>query len=199
MKIRKKYRVESAHIVRNCTSYKCAQSIHGHSAVVEVFLESRSLDEAQMVYDFALMNNGIKEFVDAMDHCYLLCAREDERFKGFIKESCARWIELPFNMSAEMLSVFVMWGVRKVLEATSMANGEQGVVCTGIRYHETDSGWAECDEVDLQNLFLSKRYDTEIVFSRGVLQEWSRPTIELFCERIDTKFINPEVPHQIKL
>ena len=62
MKIRKEFRVESAHIVRNCTSHRCSHSIHGHSAVVEVFLESTLLDNAGMVYDFGLMKGSEESF-----------------------------------------------------------------------------------------------------------------------------------------
>ena len=46
MIIRKTYSIEGAHCVRNCTSERCSHSIHGHSAVIEVFLESRSGEKA---------------------------------------------------------------------------------------------------------------------------------------------------------
>ena len=39
MRIRKEFRVESAHIVRNCTSHRCSHSIHGHSAVIELIFD----------------------------------------------------------------------------------------------------------------------------------------------------------------
>ena len=76
MVIRKEFRVESAHIVRNCTSERCSHSIHGHSAVIELFFESDQLDNAQMVMDFGLMKASIKQFIDSMDHCYLLCDKD---------------------------------------------------------------------------------------------------------------------------
>ena len=118
MKIRKEFRVESAHIVRNCTSHRCSHSIHGHSAVVEVFLESTYLDNAGMVYDFGLMKNSVKSFVDSMDHCYILCSKDDPAFKDFIKKSCHRWIELPFNPSAECLSMYLLYGIKRIMMNT---------------------------------------------------------------------------------
>ena len=66
MRIRKEFRVESAHIVRNCTSHRCSHSIHGHSAVIELIFEGDRLDNAGMLYDFGLMKGSIKEFIDSM-------------------------------------------------------------------------------------------------------------------------------------
>ena len=48
MIIRKEFRVESAHIVRNCTSERCSHSIPGHSAVIKVFLEGNKPENADI-------------------------------------------------------------------------------------------------------------------------------------------------------
>ena len=195
MIIRKKYDVESAHIVRNCTSERCSHSIHGHSAVIEVFLESKQLDNAQMVYDFGLMKGTIKQFIDSMDHCYLLCAHDNEDFKNFIKNSCDRWIELPFNPSAEMLSIFVFNFVHKILEQTQKNNGEGNIQVKAVRYSETTTGYAECDVYDWQRLYYNK-YD-DIVFSNGVVKDWSE---DLFNILRDNSIVqNPQITQQIQL
>ncbi|MEL0028882.1 MAG: 6-carboxytetrahydropterin synthase, partial [Perlucidibaca sp.] len=47
MLIRKLFRFENAHIVRNCSSDRCRRSIHGHSYQVEVLLEAHALDHGQ--------------------------------------------------------------------------------------------------------------------------------------------------------
>lgn len=44
MIIRKQFKFEGAHIVRNCTSQRCRENIHGHSYIVEVFITSDKLD-----------------------------------------------------------------------------------------------------------------------------------------------------------
>lgn len=44
MLIRKLFRFENAHIVRGCTSRRCARSLHGHSYRVELLLEAHALD-----------------------------------------------------------------------------------------------------------------------------------------------------------
>ena len=193
MIIRKKFSVESAHIVRNCTSERCSHSIHGHSAVIEVFLESNQLDNSQMVYDFGLMKTTIKQIIDSMDHCYLLCTHDDENFKNFIKESCDRWIELPFNPSAEMLSKFVFDAVHKILKQTQKNNGEGNIRVKAVRYSETDTGYAECDQNDVDTMYVSG----PIVFSDGVTKDWSPELVKIIVN--DEQVENPVIEQQINL
>ncbi len=49
---------------------KC-ESLHGHNFVVEVAVESESLDEGGMVIDFRLLKAKTKEVLDTLDHRYL--------------------------------------------------------------------------------------------------------------------------------
>ena len=196
MIIRKKFNVESAHIVRNCTSERCSHSIHGHSAVIEVFLESNVLDNAQMVYDFGLMKSTIKQFVDSMDHCYLLCSRDSNEFKDFIKNTCDRWIELPFNPSAEMLSMFVFYGIKRILDNTVKMNGEGVIQVSSVRYHETTTGYAECDVMDIIKHKDIINFDS-VIYSEGVVKDWSR---DLYAIIYDNETVhNPIIEQQITL
>lgn len=209
MLITKIFNVESAHIVRNCTSKRCAHSIHGHSAKIEVTFEATQLDNAQMVMDFGLMSNEIKKFIDSMDHCYLLCKYDNPEFKEFIKKSCDRWIELPFNPSAEMLSMFVMWGVSSILQEMIFNNGEKPISVYSVKYHETASGSATCFMEDMMSIWNNlEGIDDEtpfIRFSRQVMTEWDSPAmVEFFTtwakEDWEMKmFINPIVKQQIDL
>jgi len=196
MKIRKEFRVESAHIVRNCTSERCSHSIHGHSAVIEVFLESRSLDNAQMVYDFGLMKGTIKQLVDSMDHCYLLCDKDSDEFKSFIKSSCDRYIVLPFNPSAEMLSVFIHRYISNILSHTVSNNGESTITVSGVRYHETTTGWAESDAADVISLW-KPEWDRVVEFSNGVVKDWSDDLKKIIFD--GDRVVNPVIDQQIDL
>lgn len=195
MVIRKEFRVESAHIVRNCTSERCSHSIHGHSAVIELFFESDQLDNAQMVMDFGLMKTSIKQFIDSMDHCYLLCDKDKPEFKEFITKECDRYIVLPFNPSAEMLSLYIFKNVSNILELTNLANGEQNVKLKAVRYHETVTGYAECNEDDLKNIW-KPEYDN-VRYSDGVLRDWSNELIQAL--QFDVRIQNPIIPQQINL
>lgn len=195
MVIRKEFRVESAHIVRNCTSERCSHSIHGHSAVIELFFESDQLDNAQMVMDFGLMKTSIKQFVDSMDHCYLLCDKDKPEFKEFITKECDRYIMLPFNPSAEMLSLYIFKNVSNILELTNLANGEQNVKLKAVRYHETVTGYAECNEDDLKNIW-KPEYDN-VRYSDGVMRDWSDELTQALL--FDVRIQNPTISQQIKL
>ena len=198
MIIRKEFRVESAHIVRNCTSHRCSHSIHGHSAVIEVFLESDMLDNAQMVYDFGLMKGTVKQFVDSMDHCYLLCSKDDEEFRDFIKSNCDRWIELPFNPSAEMLSMYILNNVQHIIDRTKKNNGEDPVLTVkAVRYHETTTGWAEASQRDLVNLYYPITKNEKVLYSQGVINDWSDDLKKILIN--DGVVTNPVVEQQIKL
>lgn len=196
MIIRKLFEVESAHIVRNCTSERCSHSVHGHSAKIELFFESNKLDNGQMVMDFGLMKNAIKQFIDSMDHCYLLCSREDREFRDFIKSHCDRYIELPFNPSAEMLSTYVLAGVNYILAHTEFNNGEAGVKCIAVRYHETRTGYAESRAEDVKAFLQNVSWD-DIEFSEGVRKDWSNELSACIDE--GEKIVNPTIEQQIIL
>ncbi len=196
MIIRKQFEVESAHIVRNCTSERCSHSIHGHSAKIELFFQSDKLDNAGMTMDFGLVKTSIKQFVDSMDHCYLLCSKEDCDFRDFIKSHCDRYIELPFNPSAEMLSTFILSGVNYILSHTKFNNGEGDVKCVGCRYHETRTGWAEAHPEDVKNFLGTLTWD-EIEFSEGVRKDWD-PDLQN-CIDNGGDIVNPVIEQQINL
>ena len=59
MIIRKLFKFEGAHIVRDCSSDRCKKSIHGHSYLAEVKFKASHLDNAGMVLDFGLMKSTI--------------------------------------------------------------------------------------------------------------------------------------------
>lgn len=198
MKIRKEFRVESAHIVRNCTSHRCSHSIHGHSAVVEVMLDGNTLDNAGMLYDFGLMKGTVKEFVDSMDHCYILCARDDQEFKDFIMNTCDRYIVVPFNPSAECLSMWIHQVINYIIRHTRTVNGEGTIKCSGVRYHETTTGWAESSMEDLQVTWNPDWSDNlKYKFSEGVMKDWSQDLKRIFL--LGEKVENPTVKQQIDL
>ena len=49
---------------------KC-ESLHGHNFIVEVAVESESLDEGGMVIDFRLLKGKTKAILETLDHRYL--------------------------------------------------------------------------------------------------------------------------------
>ena len=196
MIITKLFTVESAHIVRNCTSHRCSHSIHGHSAKIELSLESNQLDNAGMVYDFGLMKGTIKEFIDSMDHCYILCGYDNPEFIEFIQKNCDRWIMIPFNPSAEMLSLFVHRFSQIITDNTITNNGEGKIDVYSVKYWETATGSATSSKQDLDNLW-NPLWEMNIKFSDGVVKDWSNDLKNIIQK--SEKVSNPIIKQQIKI
>jgi len=177
MIIRKLFKFENAHIVRGCSTQRCSTSIHGHSYKVEVLLESNYLDNGQMVYDFGLMKNYIKELIDTFDHSITLWSEDDASYVAEMKKYSARWVELPVSPSAEQFSRVIYLMVERVLECTGMINGERDVKIHSIIVHETETGYAQSFKEDADNKFMGNISLTDIIFSKQIQEEWSDTTL----------------------
>jgi 6-pyruvoyltetrahydropterin/6-carboxytetrahydropterin synthase len=163
-----------------------------------LIFEGNKLDNAGMLYDFGLMKSTIKEFIDSMDHCYILCAKDNEDFKNFIKGSCDRWIELPFNPSAECLAMFIQYWVNHIIGYTRTRNGEGQFKCVGVKYHETATGYAESSLEDLENIWEYEWGEyTSYKFSDGVIKDWSKDLVDVLISNLIIE--NPIVKQQIEL
>ena len=169
MIIRKKFKFEGAHIVRDCSSDRCKKSLHGHSYVVEVFLTSTKLDFGQMIYDFGLTKGTIKDIIDSFDHAYAMWNKESDEFKNFIKTNSDRYIEMPVSPSAECFSLTLLFLIDKILQATEFKNGEGEVRVKSVRVHETETGYAEAFLEDLEWVQFSLE---DIIFSEAIKAEW---------------------------
>ena len=173
MIIRKLFKFENAHIVRNCTSRRCSRSIHGHSYKVEIKLKSNFLDNGQMVYDFGLMKLYIKDLIDSFDHAITLWNKDNLEYIEFAKKFSERWIELPVNPSAEQFSRVFFLMVDRVLELMEFKNNEKNVKVHSVIVHETDTGYAECFRDDAYNFEnMGKIELKDIIFSERIQEEW---------------------------
>jgi len=173
MLIRKLFKFENAHIVRDCTTQRCSENIHGHSYKIEVLLESNYLDDGQMVYDFGLTKRYIKELIDSFDHGITLWSKDDASYIEAMKAHSNRWIELPVSPSAEQFSRVIYLLVERVLECTDMMNGEREVKLHSIIVHETETGYAQGFKEDAHSTLMGKILLEDIVFSKQVQSEWS--------------------------
>lgn len=172
MLIRKLFRFENAHIVRNCSSDRCRRSIHGHSYQVEVLLEAHALDQGQMVYDFGLMKGDIRSLIDSFDHAVAFWDEDDPEYLAACRQFSARWVSLPISPSAEQFSRVFFTLVDRVLNLTDMANGEQDVRLHSVIVHETATGYAQCFRDDVTNPRMGELALERIVFSPQVQAEW---------------------------
>ena len=177
MIIRKLFKFENAHIVRGCSTQRCRASLHGHSYKVEVLFESDYLDNGQMVYDFGLMKQGIKELMDSFDHAIALWDGDDETYIADMKSHSNRWVQIPVSPSAEQFSRLIFVMVDKLFWFTKTVNGEKMVRLASIIVHETDTGYAQCFRGDAYSEKMGLIELEKIVFSDEVRAGWSDPLL----------------------
>jgi len=177
MIIRKLFKFENAHIVRNCSTRRCSENLHGHSYQVEVLLESNYLDHGQMVYDFGLTKLYMKTLIDAFDHGITLWREDDPHYLEAMKRYSSRWIELPVSPSAEQFARVIYLMLERVLSCMQMQNGERNVRLHSIIVHETQTGYAQAFEEDAHSELMGKIELSEITFSEQVKCEWEDPEL----------------------
>lgn len=173
MIIRKMFKFENAHIVRDCSSVRCRTSIHGHSYRAEVLLSASALDNAGMVYDFGLMKQGIKTLIDSFDHSTTIYDKDSAEYIAAIKAHSKRWISIPLNPSAEQFSRIFFVLADRLLSLSLMQNGEKDVSVYSVIVHETDTGYAQCFREDAYSAKMGEIRLEDIVFSDDIIAEWS--------------------------
>ncbi len=172
MIIRKLFKFENAHIVRDCSTLRCSQNIHGHSYKVEVLLESNYLDNGQMVYDFGLTKLYIKDIIDSFDHAITLWNKDNKEYIKDMKKHSKRWIELPVSPSAEQFSRVFFILIDKILSLSEFHNKEKNISLNSIIVHETDTGYAKCFRDDAYNQNMGDISLDKIKFSKEIKKEW---------------------------
>ncbi|OTG62703.1 6-carboxytetrahydropterin synthase QueD [Acinetobacter sp. ANC 3903] len=198
MLIRKLFKFENAHIVRNCTSDRCKRSIHGHSYKVELLLKASKLDHGQMVYDFGLLKGVIKDIFDSFDHAICFWQHDDAEYIAACKKFSARWVSLPVSPSAEQFSRIFFYLAQQVLASTETQNGEGDVEVYSVIVHETDTGYAQSFIEDIENEQMGVLSLEHIVFSEQVQAEWTDPAMYEKLQQ-GIKFQNPTVDLQVQI
>ncbi|MBI4370671.1 MAG: 6-carboxytetrahydropterin synthase [Elusimicrobia bacterium] len=174
MIIRKLYRFEAAHIVRDCSSERCRLSLHGHSFRCELLLTADRLDRGQMVYDFGLLKGLVGDFLDGFDHAVLFWEREAPAFRRAMKTHSARWVQLPVSPTAEQLARLIFVGCQAFLDATDKVNGDQTARVHSVILHETETGYAQCFRADVdaaQDAIDLRR----VIWADAVKADWKDP------------------------
>lgn len=198
MRIRKLFKFENAHIVRNCSSDRCKRSIHGHSYQVELILQADRLDHGQMVYDFGLLKNQIKDMIDSFDHAVAFWNKDDDEYIDACKKFSARWVSLPVSPSAEQFSRVIFLWADVILKQTKMQNGECDVSVYSVIVHETATGYAQCFYEDVINPQMGELKLADFEFSGQVKAEWQDQ--DMYDKLMQgVQFCNPKVKLQVKI
>jgi 6-pyruvoyltetrahydropterin/6-carboxytetrahydropterin synthase len=190
MIIRKLFKFENAHIVRGCSTLRCRSSIHGHSYKVEVKFSSNFLDNGQMVYDFGLMKQNLKDLIEMFDHSITLWSKDDKEYISEMKKHSARWVELPVSPSAEQFARVIFILCDRLMNLTTTINGEKEVKVHSITVHETDTGYAEAFREDAYNSQMGEIKLEDIKISQAILDDFKDKKL---WEKLLKKqnFINP--------
>lgn len=175
MIIRKLYKFEASHIVRNCSSDRCKYSIHGHSFRVELQLSSDKLDDGQMVYDFGLLKGTVKDMLDGFDHASLFWDREAPEYQKAIKANSKRWVQLPLSPTAEQLSRIIFVAAQTLLDLTEKSNGDEAARIHSVIVHETETGYAQAFRQDAYDAGMGAVELDRVVWSQAVKDEWADP------------------------
>jgi len=154
-----------------------------------------SLDNAGMVMDFGLMG-AIKQIVDSFDHSHDMWSKESKDIIDFFRRENERWVILPFNPTAEMLSLMFFAYAKHIIEHTEFSNDEGDIRVLAVRYHETQTGYAEADLTDYENIWLPNYSLNEIEFSKGIQKEWPNDFQQMLFS--GKTIVNPEIPLQVK-
>jgi len=168
MIIRKKFSFEGAHIVRNCTSQRCRENIHGHSYEVEVFLKPDLSRHYSMSMN-AVVFNSIRELIHSFDHAFTLWDKEPDEVKESIYRINARVAEIPVSPSAEGYALLFLFLINQIITAAQLDNGWSNVQLHAVGVHETKSGYAESTVEDLNLVRFTKQ---DVKFNHGIKTEW---------------------------
>jgi 6-pyruvoyltetrahydropterin/6-carboxytetrahydropterin synthase len=104
--------------------------LHGHNALVEVDIESETLDERGMVHDFSDIKVAIKGWIDAnLDHRMLL--HSDDPMLAVLKKMGEQYFEMAENPTAENIARLIHHWARS-----------QGLPVIEVRLWETPSSFA---------------------------------------------------------
>ena len=156
MRIIKKFKSETAHIVRNAFSERCAFSFHGHSYIYEVAIDG-GVKEDGMVLDFKRLT-PVKLFIDQFDHSSILWENEKQEVKDFFVTNFDRVLIMKKNPTAENMVRIISCYVNNWL-----ANKFPECTLGYVRIWETETGSAQDNNFDED--------DTFTYISKGILND----------------------------
>ena len=112
---------------------KC-RHLHGHNGLLEVEIESDSLDHRGMVMDFNELRGVVKDWVDRnLDHKMLL--HKDDPVADFLSEMGEPFYAMDDNPTAENILKHIYRQIRK-----------EGLMVSEMRLWETPSSYASYRE-----------------------------------------------------
>ena len=128
----KQFKFELSHRLVSSYSVKC-QSIHGHSYLTRVCLESEQLNEDGMVMDFGEVKDKLNHLFESWDHAFMFYTKDvlEHHYKAMLKVVPLRMIEVDYNPTAENMAYHIFRACVKL-----------GLPVKYVEVQETLTGWA---------------------------------------------------------
>lgn len=194
MIIRKMYKFEAAHIVRDCASKRCSKSIHGHSYLVEFLLRSNTLDNGGMVIDFGLLKANLGDFADSFDHA-LMVWNHDPVMVATADRTSDRVVSSPYNMTAENMAKVFYMGAQNIINAMQTLNGEGKITVDSVIVHETATGYAQAFVEDITGTDISML--PQLRFSEAIAADWKDSKLHEYITCGSKPKVNFELPKEV--
>jgi 6-pyruvoyl-tetrahydropterin synthase len=144
--IRKAFNICYAHQLVGAFTADCNNSIHGHNAKIELFIQSTELFEAGMLIDFTKIKGFVNDIIMSFDHALIMPLDMMEKYNDYfqiLEKYNKKFILFPGNPTAENMAEFICKQIRRTLNKNW---DNAGMVNLIVRFHETESGWAEYAE-----------------------------------------------------
>lgn len=124
---------------------------HGHSRTVEIVLEADKLDANDMVCDFAVIKDSIREFVDRYDHA--MCVNTEDPKFGEMRELYGERV-IAFegvDPTTEVMARTIFDAIKQGLRGYGQRPDlryplSPNVRLVRVRAWETSTAWAEYSE-----------------------------------------------------
>ena len=148
-RICKSFEIENGHMLSKHPDL--CKFPHGHSRKVEFILETNELDQNEMVCDFKILKEAMKDFLNTLDHA--LCMNTDDPMYPKLKEAYGdRIIDFPNEDPTTEIIAKLIYDTLKTKLKEYAANPyakyplSSDLKIIRVRLWETSSAWAEYSE-----------------------------------------------------
>ena len=142
--IRKQFKFEMAHQLKDSYSAACHENLHGHSYVLELYFSSDDVHENGMVVDFGEVKDVIGEYVDSWDHSLTMPVFFEKDYLDMLAAHTKKMRITAYNPTAENMAKTMYRDIDVMItNYQRKAYNEVKWKISKVRLHETTTGWAE--------------------------------------------------------
>jgi 6-pyruvoyltetrahydropterin/6-carboxytetrahydropterin synthase len=130
--VKKIFEIAYAHRLLNYNG-KC-ENLHGHNAKIEVIIETKKLNDEDMVMDFVKLKEKVKKWLDEnLDHTVILSKKDP--LVNVLKKYDQKLFITNQNPTAEIIAKIILEELKKM-----------SINAKIVRFWETDTSMAEVKE-----------------------------------------------------